>query len=265
MTQPRQHAPHHGADRAPGSLIAALFVLNDGPYFALQHVDPWAITRDARTYAGPHPVVAHPPCERWGRYWGGAPKTWPRLKLGDDGGCFATALHAVRVWGGVLEHPEGSHAWRWFGLNTPPRKGGWVRADWLGGWSCCVEQGHYGHLSRKPTWLYACGFDPPPLIWGPSEQRIHPRALDLHGYEKARRIGVMAMVGGKDKARIRNSTPLPFRDLLVSLASQATADRVRQHPPGKDTRATHNASSVKRDQHHADGASETCPKKALTE
>ena len=46
--------------------------------------------------------------------------------------------------------------------------------------------------------------------------------------------------------------------------TQATADRVRQHPSGKSTRA-HNVSSVKRDQHHADGASKTCPKKALTE
>jgi hypothetical protein len=66
--------------------------------------------RDARLYAGPYPVVAHPPCERWGRYWGGAPAQFPRLKLGDDSGCFAAALAAVRKFGGVLEHPEGSHA-----------------------------------------------------------------------------------------------------------------------------------------------------------
>ena len=56
-------------------------------------------------------LSAHPPCERWGRYWGGAPKTWPRLVKGDDKGCFASALASVRKWGGVLEHPEGSAAW----------------------------------------------------------------------------------------------------------------------------------------------------------
>jgi hypothetical protein len=85
--------------------------------------------------------------------------------------------------------------------------------------TCYVEQGHYGHLARKGSWLYAYGVDVPELVWGTGPQRIHPRALELHGYEKARRIGMMAMVGGKDKTKIRNATPLPFRDLLISIAS----------------------------------------------
>ena len=49
----------------------------------------------------------------------------------------------------MLEHPEASHAWWWFGMCAPPRFGGWVNANWLGGWTCCVEQGHYGHRARK--------------------------------------------------------------------------------------------------------------------
>jgi hypothetical protein len=65
------------------------------------------------------------------------------------------------------------------------------------------------------------GTERPALIWGPSEQRIHPRALELHGYAKARRIGMMAMVGGKDKTRIRNATPEAFRDVLLSIARSA--------------------------------------------
>jgi hypothetical protein len=51
-----------------GIVIAALYVERGGPYFGIEGVDPWDEARDARTYAGPHPVVAHPPCERWGRY-----------------------------------------------------------------------------------------------------------------------------------------------------------------------------------------------------
>jgi hypothetical protein len=69
--------------------------------------------------------------------------------------------------------------------------------------------------------LYAINTTLPELVWGKCEQRISARALELHGYEKARRIGVMAMVGGKDKTRIRNATPLPFRDVLIILAESA--------------------------------------------
>ncbi len=202
-------------------MIAALFVETGGAYFGLDGVDPWDEARDARQYAGPYPVVAHPPCQRWGRFWHGSTRKPHQFKLGDDGGCFASALDSVRRFGGVLEHPAHSHAWRAFGLITPPRSGCWVQADDCGGWTCFVEQGHYGHMSRKPTWLYAVRCDLPVLKWGTSGQRIHPRALELHGYEKARRIGMVAMIGGKDKTRIRNATPVEFRDLLIGMARSA--------------------------------------------
>jgi hypothetical protein len=81
-----------------------------------------------------------------------------------------------------------------------------------------VEQGWYGHFSRKPTWLYAARVDPPELVWGAGEQRLHPVALERYGYEKARRIGMAAMIGGKHKTRIREATPEPFRDVLLEIA-----------------------------------------------
>jgi hypothetical protein len=211
------HAPSPLHLASP-QMVAALFVETGGCYFGLDGVDPWDEARDARRYDGPHPVVAHPPCQRWGRFWHGSTRKPHQFRLGDDGGCFEAALAAVRRFGGVLEHPKDSRAWAWFGLKAPPNDGFWVSADFEGGWTCCVDQGHYGHFSRKPTWLYACGVATPSLIWGRSPQRIHPRALELHGYEKAKRIGVMAMVGGKDKTRIRNATPEPFRDVLLSIA-----------------------------------------------
>lgn len=202
-------------------MIAALYVETDGAYFGIQGVEPWDEAKDARRYRGPLPVVAHPPCQRWGRYWHGAPNKPNQYSMGEDGGCFAAALTAVRNHGGVLEHPAHSHAWRWHGLKTPPKDGGWVQADDFGGWTCHVEQGHYGHVSRKATWLYAVGTERPELTWGSSGQRIHPVALERYGYEKARRIGMMAMVGGKDKTRIRNATPPEFRDLLLAIARSA--------------------------------------------
>lgn len=203
------------------NVIAALYVEADGAYFGLPGVEPWDEAKDARRYTGHAPVVAHPPCQRWGRYWHGAPNRPHQYRLGEDGGCFASALTAVRNYGGVLEHPAHSKAWGFFGLATPPSSGGWVKADEFGCYTCHVEQGHYGHLSRKATWLVAKAPILPELIWGPAEQRIHPRALELHGYAKARRIGMMAMVGGKDKTRIRNATPQPFRDLLIGIAQTA--------------------------------------------
>ena len=200
--------------------VAALYVEAAGVYQNLDGVDPWDEARDARTYAGPHPVVAHPPCQRWGRFWHGSTAKPHQFDLGADGGCFAAALCAVRRWGGVIEHPADSHAWAAFGLPKPPRGGGWV-GNVFDGWSCCVYQGHYGHLAGKGTWLYAAGVlyeDLPELRWGKTEQRLHPVALAKHGYEKARRIGMMAMVGGKHKTQIRNATPPEFRDILLTLA-----------------------------------------------
>lgn len=198
------------------SVIAALFVDPNGTYADLDDCELWCEARDARKYRGPHPVIAHPPCQRWGRFWHGSTAKPHQYRLGEDGGCFAAALTAVRNYGGILEHPAHSKAWAYFGLQTPPAEGGWVEADKYGK-TCHVEQGHYGHMSRKATWLYGVGVDFAELRWGKCEQRLHPVALERHGYEKARRIGMMAMVGGKDKTKIRNATPREFRDVLVSM------------------------------------------------
>lgn len=208
--------------------VAALYVEPDGAYIGLPGVDPWDEARDARTYAGPHPVVAHPPCQRWGRFWHGSTRKPHQFKLGDDGGCFDAALRAVLKWGGVLEHPAHSKAWDAFGLRKPVAGAGWQRSDmghpYSGYWVCYVEQGHYGHMSRKPTWLLANVITPPKLNWTKGEQRLHPVALERHGYEKARRIGMMAMIGGKNKTKIRNATPPEFRDLLLSIAATPGAE-----------------------------------------
>lgn len=195
--------------------VAALFVETGGCYFGIPDVDPWDVRRDARHYhyAGPHPVVAHPPCQRWGRFSTGSPLKKTYL-LGDDEGCFIAALFAVENWGGVLEHPAYSKAWRAFGMAKPPTEGGWVPCRV--GLTCHVEQGHYGHAARKPTWLYAKGVLTPSLKWGPSAQRLPKRRLAERGYESARRCGVVANMCSAHRQR----TPVEFRDLLLSIARQ---------------------------------------------
>lgn len=215
------------------SNIAALYVESGGSYFSQPSVDPWDEARDARQYAGPWPVVAHPPCQRWGKLWAGQPlwikRTGERKVKGDDGGCFEAALDAVRRFGGVLEHPWGSHAWPHFGLTVPPRKGGWVWADGhgyvppgvRGGWTCCVEQGRYGHYARKPTLLLVYGLearDLPELHWGIGEAVFPPEAVAKYGLAKCKRAGELAFRGGGKDNSHRIGTPPEFRDLLISLA-----------------------------------------------
>lgn len=205
--------------------IAALYVETNGSYFGLPGVDPWDEERDARKYSGPYPVVAHPPCQRWGKLWAGQPlfikQTGIRKVKGDDAGCFAAALAAARQWGGVIEHPWQSHAWPYFGLNTPDRRGGWIAADFHGGWTCCVEQGRYGHYARKPTLILAYGCDLPELEWGKSEMRLDPAVVERMGLKRAKRLGEVGARGGGTDSSPRIGTPEPFRDLLISMARSA--------------------------------------------
>jgi hypothetical protein len=207
-------------------MIAALYVESGGCYFGLDGVDPWDVVRDARFYTGPHAVIAHPPCQRWGRYWSGGPSATFRRAKGDDAGCFANAIMSVRRFGGVLEHPEASYAYEAFGLRKPPRSGGWVRADEFGGWTCCVEQGHYGHRARKATWLYVNGLefkDLPQLIWGPAEGK---ERMD-EGYHSTEERTRERAAGIKPRPRLsaeeRVATPIPFRDLLIDIANKIEA------------------------------------------
>lgn len=190
--------------------VAALYVETGGSYFGLPGVDPWDETRDARLYAGPHPVVAHPPCQRWGSMafvnharWGGEHNR-PR----NDAGCFAAALHAVRLWGGVLEHPAKSRAWEWFGITKPVGQG-WSRCAVTGGWVCEVWQSAYGHRANKATWLLVCKSDPPELDW---QRTVGTHQVGFHDQR------------GRDRnkptlpKREASATPEPFRDLLISIA-----------------------------------------------
>jgi hypothetical protein len=207
-------------------MIAALYVAPNGSYINVSGVDPWDKTRDARNYRGPYPVVAHPPCQRWGKFWAGQPlyikQTGIRKKKGDDGGCFKAALEAIRAYGGVLEHPKDSHAWEHFEINEPPMHGGWVKADDLGGWTCCVEQGRYGHYARKLTWLLVYHCELPQLDWGVSKTVLDPAIVERMGFKRAQRLGQVAGKGGGKDSAPRIGTPIPFRNLLISIARTAS-------------------------------------------
>jgi hypothetical protein len=192
--------------------VAALYVEKDGVYAGLPDVEVWDEARDARLYAGPHPVVAHPPCARWGSlaYVNQAKHGY---RVGEDGGCFESALRAVRAFGGVLEHPANSLAWSTFSLPRPTRHG-WARSLDDPGWATEVSQVVYGHRARKRTWLYYIGASlPPELDWREAEGECIVGNL-WHG--KGRRLGR----GDRPRMYQREAlaTPEAFRDVLLDMA-----------------------------------------------
>lgn len=184
--------------------VAALYVDPNGVYAGLPDVEVWDEARDARLYRGPWPVVAHPPCARWSLmglcrgYYDGR-----------DEGCFEAALKAVHTFGGVLEHPAHSLAWKRYGLPKP------VEAGWRGcltapGFSCSVDQRWYGHEANKPTWLYAYGCEPAEMIWGRALRGRHTvRNMHRDPYR------------GADRSSARSRTPEHFRDVLLAMARSA--------------------------------------------
>lgn len=208
--------------------VAALFVETDGCYFGVLGVDPWDIKRDARNYSGPHPVVAHPPCQLWGRFaainfkrWGGE-----HNRPGNDGGCFLSGLSSVIKFGGVLEHPKASNAFLAYQIQKPSGIG-WKEITpkdkpfFNGGkivftprvWVCEVWQSAYGHKTAKATWLLYSG-------------RNRPFDLDWSRPDGTHQIGFHDQRGkARNKPTISgkaaSATPVAFRDVLIRLARQA--------------------------------------------
>lgn len=127
---------------------AVLFARADSVYKTLAGVDVYDATRDARTYDGPWPVVAHPPCRGWG-----ALRAFAKPRA-DERNLARLAVALVREFGGVLEHPEFSTLWS---AQSLPRPG---ERDSYGGWTLAAPQQWWGHRAEKNTWFYVCGCEP---------------------------------------------------------------------------------------------------------
>jgi len=174
--------------------IAALFVEPQGVYSRIPYCCLWDRERDARRYTGDLPVICHPPCARWGRY-----ATVKDQRLGDDEGCGAAAVDAVRRCGGVLEHPAHSHIFDAFGLPAPGE------FDSFGGYTAAINQYDYGHKAIKPTWLYCVNCQVLRLAKKNSSDPPRP----LENLSKKQRL----------------ATPLPLALVLVHAALQVEAVR----------------------------------------
>lgn len=190
-------------------MIAALYIDPRGPYPSLPDVDCWDLERDARLYAGPRPVVAHPPCGPWGAL--------RHLYQDDEHDCAPVAVRQVREFGGVLEHPAKSRLWA---AQDLPEPGGF--RDRFGGFTLEVDQCAWGHVARKSTWLYFVGVDRSvamsgirtggtPTHWA-SGSRVNPdRPSSRQGSPVPPGIKVCS-------AQQRRRTPVEFARWLVSIA-----------------------------------------------
>jgi hypothetical protein len=134
--------------------VQALYVdVDRGPYAELLGPENcWGVERDAKTYAGPHPGVYHPPCGPWGRL--------KALCTKQDPTCGPQAVEQLLEFGGVLEHPAHSSLWKHCELPRPfpslPFAPGRV-------WGLEVDQCRWGHKCRKRTWLLFAGVAPAAL------------------------------------------------------------------------------------------------------
>lgn len=239
-------------------MIAALYIDPRGPYPKLADaswgeqspgrvsIDCWGTRRDARLYAGPHPVVAHPPCKHWGRlrhlakdtkcaecdgYGCVNPGRWERtcpmcngVGRWSDRDCAPRAVEQVRAYGGVLEHPAGSRLWEACGLPKPiPWDGD--RSSWPdvhGGYTIEVDQVEWGHVARKRTWLYLVGVPREALEAPPFPGREPTHHVSRDAKRAARNGYTLKRTGSKQNLL----TPPLFAEYLVRLARAAKRDEV---------------------------------------
>lgn len=192
--------------------VVALYVDPRGPYPEIV-TDWYDAARDAMTYRGTLPVVAHPPCGPWSRL----------SQLHKHAEEIALAPHAVAVvqrCGGVLEHPAGSKLFDACGLPRPGQAN--TRFDHVEQ-VIEVNQCDWGHPARKRTWLYIVSrhssVELPPMPV-PRE----PTHWASGGRTRSSRQGSPVPPGIKVcSAQQRRRTPRAFAEWLVELARRCTA------------------------------------------
>lgn len=175
-------------------MIAVLYCTSNSIYKRIAVCDAYDEKRDARTFVGSCPVIAHPPCRLFSKLRKFSTAPVDEKKLAHH------ALVAVRMNGGVLEHPAFSKLWQEAELPIPGQG-----ADKYGGWSMSIDQSWFGHECPKNTWLYIVGVD---------RNNIPDIHLPCAGPTKT-----MGMGSRRELSKTaRNKTPARFAHWLVQLA-----------------------------------------------
>ena len=195
--------------------VAVLFARRDSIYKTLLGCDVYDIDRDARTWPGGCPVVAHPPCRGWGNL-----KHMAKPRAGEKD-LAVLAVNLIRRWGGVLEHPQRSTLWEHCRLPKPgPER------DQHGGWTLAAPQKWWGHRAEKPTLFYIVGIAPRslpliPLVMGRASHVVTQPGRLKSGL---RRTGATTSLRPEITKAERERTPPLLAEWLVELTRRCLVE-----------------------------------------
>ncbi len=198
-------------------IIPVLFAMPKSVYNTFPECDVYDEKRDAYTYPGGAPVIAHPPCRLWSRMrsFSTAPESEKQTAW--------FALEMVRRYGGVLEHPADSSFWKAAGLPTGYQK------DQYGGFTLVIDQHAFGHRARKRTWLYIVG--------------VHPRDIPPYpiSWELPKYIVTTTKRNSTRKelhTKERNATPTLFAKFLIAIIHEIHRTNYHRHQAKAEAPAT---------------------------
>lgn len=196
----------------PPRTVAILCASKKTAYREIPDLEIYDEVRDARTFTGDMPVIAHPPCRRWTKF--GMAMTKARfIRCGKETpqdeidaerelGLFCT--HMVMKNGGILEQPAGSKLFTAARLPLP----GSMQSPHS--FTVEVWQKWWGYPVKKATWLYFRGIpmtaiEIPFVLWNPG-----PREMS-HWYNDGKG-------SGRSNTHTRSMTVPSLAEWLVNLA-----------------------------------------------
>lgn len=214
--------------------IAALCVSGRSIYKHTAGVLAYDRLRDARTFPGGIPVVAHPPCRCWSKYLSHQAKPVDRKAEMDLG---LWCVEQVIEHGGVLEHPAHSRLFDAAKLPLPNRP---AENPFL--FTLYIEQAWFGFATRKPTWVLVSGVPKhlvPALPFLFRDSNSTDRLIGMSAAGRSRTIGSFA----EWLCQTARETwwSMPTRQLV---SHQGKTSRMPNSPDGAIHRAVWHANAV---------------------
>lgn len=175
--------------------IPVLFTSSHSNYNLFDCFDTYDLERNAFTYYGRNPVIAHPPCRLFSRL-----RAFSTAHIKEKQ-CAFFALSQVRMFGGILEHPLSSTLWHNGNFNLTGKP------DIYGGFLRSVDLSWFGFPCQKKTMLYFVGISPAQL---PHFPLSFTAPLYSIGNSKHNRLMELPK-------KYRSSTPLPMIEYFIQV------------------------------------------------